>query len=120
MVTRSKLKPKIKKIPDCQTCGACCVSNYDYGYHAGIEPDDYERLSSYYKRHNVIDALFFDKKLATKVRSDGTVVCVAFRGKIGKKCSCAIYPNRPSICREFSPGNMYCREARKQEKIESR
>jgi len=119
-MARKPKKIKTKKIPDCQTCGACCVSNYDYGYHVDLEEDDYKRLSPHYKRHNVVHALGFGCKLAAKTRKDGTIVCVAFRGTIGKACQCAIYKNRPSVCREFPPGSSYCHEARKQEKIESR
>jgi Fe-S-cluster containining protein len=38
--------------------------------------------------------------------------CVAFEGKLGERCGCSVYPDRPAVCREFEPGGELCREAR--------
>lgn len=39
--------------------------------------------------------------------------CVALRGKVGVRVSCAIYEHRPAACRAFVPGSALCLEARK-------
>lgn len=38
-----------------------------------------------------------------KKHPDG-IACVFFRGRVGKKCGCAIYEFRPWNCRYFSAG----------------
>ena len=45
-------------------------------------------------------------------RRRNDVVCVAFRGTIGKKCSCTIYEHRPKVCRAFRPGSKGCKHLR--------
>lgn len=41
--------------------------------------------------------------------------CIALRGVIGEHVRCAIYEDRPRVCREFEPGNEMCLWCRKRE-----
>lgn len=38
--------------------------------------------------------------------------CIALAGQVGDCVSCAIYAQRPSVCREVMPGDAFCRKAR--------
>lgn len=38
--------------------------------------------------------------------------CVALDGAIGGPCSCAIYDERPAVCRQFERGSRDCQRAR--------
>jgi hypothetical protein len=33
---------------------------------------------------------------------------------VGVACGCSIYPDRPSVCRQFAVGEALCRDAREQ------
>ena len=43
--------------------------------------------------------------------------CAALEGKIGEKVGCAIYDERPNVCRAFEVGNTLCRSFRKERGI---
>jgi Fe-S-cluster containining protein len=43
------------------------------------------------------------------LRVDG---CAALRGSLFRSVSCAIYEERPSVCREFVPGSKRCKDSR--------
>jgi uncharacterized protein len=97
----------------CTTCGACCVT-YRVSFHRhelDSEPGGW------------VPAAF------TEMMKDGCVCmrgtkyrprrCLALRGSIGVDVSCAIYPQRPSPCRTFTPeagaghGDAACGDARR-------
>ncbi len=42
----------------------------------------------------------------------GDRVCVAFSGGVGQRCSCTIWEEQPSACRNFVVGGPTCRLAR--------
>jgi len=42
----------------------------------------------------------------------GDRVCVAFADKVGRRCSCTIYEDRPRACQGFEIGGLWCRLAR--------
>jgi Fe-S-cluster containining protein len=44
----------------------------------------------------------------------GRPTCVAFTGTVGRACGCAIYGDRPRVCRQFTVGERLCRQARQQ------
>jgi len=97
---------------DCRKCGACCSGLMDYGYFVDLEEGDVLRLPKHYRKKHVLQVNNSSDwmALATKVRPSGMVVCVAFRGRPGKKCWCSIYDMRPRACRDFKPGSLACRE----------
>ena len=43
-------------------------------------------------------------------RDDGA--CIALRGIVGHSCRGAIYERRSIVCREFTPGDADCSQAR--------
>lgn len=100
---------------DCRTCGACCGPGVDEEYYVSLLEGDAERLSDGYRRLHVVhtdeECLF--NHLATKRTKHSGVVCVALRGKIGRRVCCSIYRRRPCLCRTFRRGDESCIEARK-------
>jgi len=90
-------------IYDCTKCGACC-RGFDvdlvWSDH-GVPEDMTERTT------DNID-LF-------KMRQHKDGSCVALCGNIGESVSCSVYENRPSVCRDFQPGNIQCQLIRIQE-----
>lgn len=45
--------------------------------------------------------------------TDNCGTCIALKGVIGQRVSCAIYPRRPVVCLEFLPGESDCLVARR-------
>jgi len=117
----------MKPVFDCKNCGACCVGNIDYGYLVDLEPEDIKKLTPYYRRKHVVypSPILIacgsdgNAALATRIGREGNFPCVAFRGRVGGSCYCAIYKDRPKVCKDFPMGSEYCLEARKQEGLES-
>lgn len=79
----------------CLTCGACC---------------SYFRVSFYWgELHSefAVPEAFTEPVSPTRLAMTGTNQsrprCVALQGRVGDCVSCAIYPNRPSPCRDFQP-----------------
>jgi Fe-S-cluster containining protein len=50
--------------------------------------------------------------LGTRAQSSGGRACVAFRGQASGQCHCAVYEDRPGVCRRFRVGDYHCRIAR--------
>lgn len=96
---------------DCRSCGACCV-------HGGEVPVYLTDLTPPHLTRPVRGRIGFDDRdEAEGVRympkhPDGR--CKALKGVVGASVSCAIYDQRPAICREFPPGSDGCRYAREQ------
>ena len=108
---------RVNSVPDCRTCGACCVdvTSCYMGAYAVLTERDAKRLSAHYLRHNVVDLgtkyKYSDLYLLEREHPDG-FACCAFRGRVGGPCYCRIYSDRPTICREFKPGSDRCLAAR--------
>ncbi|HEU0033253.1 MAG TPA: YkgJ family cysteine cluster protein [Kofleriaceae bacterium] len=94
---------------DCRTCGACCVnlpSNRAEGFTSWVEIADGDAIlarSDLVKKHVVRDA---DGVPHLRLAADGR--CLALRGALGERASCAIYHDRPSPCRRVQPGDALC------------
>lgn len=85
--------------PDCQSCGACCA--YSDTWPEFLEEDDGDGIP---------EAMCDCEHGRMKCIGDR---CVALVGVIGEKVACAVYPNRPSVCRQFPHGNVdYCNTVR--------
>lgn len=99
---------------DCQACGACCVhlGPYDGNAYVYLDQDEARRM----RRLGlpVIQGVLGSPCLAAAPHDGawGFPACVAFEGELGKRCGCAVYEERPSVCREFAMGSELCREAR--------
>ena len=98
---------------DCRTCGACCGPGSDEESYVSLEDEDVARLSTRYRRQVFPQrGLCYGRALTTKRTSSGCV-CVALRGTVGQRVSCAIYERRPLACRVFCRGGRDCLDARR-------
>jgi len=92
---------------ECTTCGRCCVSPGGSRTVVNLFHDDEFRMPLHVLKMVTEPAvpLYPDGPLVLKMveKADG-LGCVAFRGRVGKRCGCAIYEWRPYHCRFFDPG----------------
>lgn len=117
----------MKPVPDCLTCGACCVAPYDQDAFANVEDKDLLRLGEKLVRlyvHAPIPkgcvtapeiAVATKPRVMTRgpLKGDISCACKALRGNVGHRVSCAIYEQRPRVCRiALKPGDRVCREIR--------
>lgn len=124
-----------KEVPDCRTCGACCSPWQQQDAFCDLEPRDVTRLGAYAKKHAVTETTLQsiaravatgrhipDAVLRTKdeeqrsgpLKGLHVVTCVALRGSVMGRCSCAVYEKRPRACREaVKPGDRTCRDIRR-------
>lgn len=85
---------------DCQTCGACCAYSADWPRFS-LETD--EELAK-------IPEKFIAADLSGMKFEAGR--CAALTGELGKHVGCAVYADRPLVCRTCMPGDAECRIAR--------
>lgn len=86
----------------CQSCGACCRAHYPDGTvkKEWVAVDNPIPIS---------DALLAFGIMGNPVmRMTRAGRCAALVGRIGKSVSCAVYADRPSPCRNFTPGGDRC------------
>jgi uncharacterized protein len=94
---------------DCQRCGACCVNlpaNRAEGFPYWVELEPGDRLLT---RADLVRKLVVDDPDGVphlRTAADGR--CLALRGALGRRVSCAIYHHRPSPCRRVQPGDANC------------
>jgi Fe-S-cluster containining protein len=97
----------------CLRCGACCAS-FRVAFHwSEAEPD----------LGGQVPPAFTEQLDPHRVVMRGTQAyrprCVALEGAVGEHVRCAIYPQRPSICRQVQPAweagqpNPQCERARR-------
>lgn len=79
---------------DCQSCGACCA--YSESWPAFIGSRDSEDIPEEYIDADNARMLCFGKR------------CAALTGEIGSRAACAVYAQRPLVCREFQAGSDDC------------
>lgn len=100
-------------VPDCRTCGACCVAELRSPFYVGVTDVDVARLSPRWRARHVSHG-----SLLTRLDPVGRCVCVGLRGAVGRRVSCSIYPRRPEPCRLIEAGDAECRRARRQAGLE--
>ena len=99
----------MNELPDCQSCGACCVE-------AGAVPVAPEDTTPRGLTHSVRRRMGFasfeadDGVRCMKQEIGGR--CVALRGEVGTAVHCSTYARRPQVCRTFQPGSEGCAAAR--------
>lgn len=88
---------------DCLSCGACCREAYD-----SVEISKREPVIKRHPTLVVVDGA------RSKLRRHGTR-CAALSGggTPTETYACAIYPDRPKTCREFTLGSSNCLDARR-------
>ena len=99
---------------DCQLCGACCVQQglFDGTSYVYLDRQEAKRLRR--MGLTVVQGALGDSYLGCRSHAGagGRPACVALEGKVGLRCGCSIYSERPSVCREFEVGEALCRAAR--------
>ncbi|HTY02875.1 MAG TPA: YkgJ family cysteine cluster protein [Rhodocyclaceae bacterium] len=97
----------------CTACGACCAT-YRVTFYCG-ETDEFAG--------GVVPSSLVEQVTPVMACMRGTAMqpprCVALQGEVGRAVSCAIYEQRPSVCRDFAPlaalhrGDDACVDARR-------
>ncbi len=85
---------------DCKSCGACCAYSSAWPRFT---------LESDAAIARIPRALM--NGAASAMRCDGDR-CSALSGCVGTSVACAIYADRPDVCRDCTPGDDACRIAR--------
>lgn len=132
-MTRGRKLPKV--IPDCMTCGLCCISTEDQEAYADVTEEDVERLGAKWSAKNVLRPSTFDQFLSAvagpglppgAIRTTWKTVrsgplakwevcaCVALKGDPMRSVKCAVYERRPQTCRvAVKPGDRTCMALRR-------
>ena len=101
------------KSEDCTHCGACCAT-----YLVTFLRDELDSAPGGWVPTALTDPIYGRAAYMCGTRHHPRR-CVALRGTIGVEVSCAIYPQRPSPCRDFAPeagaghGDARCGDARR-------
>jgi Fe-S-cluster containining protein len=100
------------ELPPCLECGACCVTDLEYGKggFVRLQAGDFDRLPEKYRLKVIKDSDPGVDRLGHKGLPTTGYRCVALRGEVNKKVSCAIYEERPTLCRTFERGSQDCRK----------
>jgi Fe-S-cluster containining protein len=97
---------------DCQTCGACCLDFFRTSGYIQLTNGEAARM----RRLGLpVVREFGQLELGTKPHEGGEpgeTCCVAFVGRVGESCACAIHADRPGACRRFQAGSEMCKCAR--------
>jgi uncharacterized protein len=84
----------------CQTCGACCAFSAEWPRFSLESEIDLDR----------IPGIFVDDERG-RMRCNGNR-CSALVGAVGVATACAIYNDRPDVCKACLPGDDACLTAR--------
>ena len=87
-------------VPNCISCGACCV----FGL-IPINRREPEPLRNYVEL-TLDNADVVVERALRRDQEDGR--CAHLFGKIGAEIGCDVYPDRPQVCRDFEPGSDRC------------
>lgn len=118
----------------CRSCGICCVSLTSNEVYCDVTVEDMKRLSKGFVKKNVLRPRLFDqlalaldgnripdgaiktvwtKQKAGPLKGVEVCACAALRGSVMQNVSCAVYENRPHVCRvAVVPGDKACRDVR--------
>jgi uncharacterized protein len=109
LLEKSVIRENSDEIPDCQTCGLCCVmfASVQLNSNDELSPLDYWEITINSDDNTEI---VVDKLLR---RNGETGSCVHLSGELGKNVSCKIYEERPNICRKFAAGSDRCHALRR-------
>jgi Fe-S-cluster containining protein len=107
-VANNVITPKDAPVPDCVTCGACCMALPCVGVrpHEKIPAEDYWDITV----EGASGEIIVDRYL----RRDGeTSYCTALEIINNEQALCRIYEERPQICRDFEAGSDKCHALRR-------
>ncbi|HVN33284.1 MAG TPA: YkgJ family cysteine cluster protein [Thermoanaerobaculaceae bacterium] len=106
---------------DCTTCGACCFGKRDY---VQVFAHDAARLGASRTAELVAPAV---GEIAASVGREAEPKrfmkmthgrCIALRTPAPNRFLCAVYEDRPLLCRALEPGSAPCLEARARMKVQ--
>lgn len=105
-VAENVLTSKVTPIPDCLTCGVCCV----YALSVSVSNSDPTPPENYWEimLEDSASEIVVNKMLK---RTD--TKCDYLGGKIAKNVACQIYEVRPDPCRAFEAGSDRCHAYRR-------
>lgn len=88
---------------ECTSCGRCCVSPEGVLMTVPLVEEDLEAFPLHILSMVTYPDSVYGRLTKNVDHPDGRA-CIAFRGRVGKKCGCAIYEFRPWNCRFFKAG----------------
>jgi len=97
---RPMLETSPPDIFDCQTCGACCAYSAEWPRFSLETDEEIARIPD----------TFIAADLSGMKFEAGR--CAALTGEVGKHVGCAVYADRPQVCRTCMPGDEECKMAR--------
>lgn len=112
--TKNIITPADSPIPDCQTCGACCV----FFLCVAVNENGYQTPPEYVwqvTREAAGGEITVDRFMR---RDEEKLNCTALVGTLGENVGCGIYENRPQVCRDFEAGSDKCHALRRAYGIE--
>jgi Fe-S-cluster containining protein len=91
---------------ECTSCGRCCVSPGGMRTVVHLSQEDVDQMPLHVLQMTTEKYMpkYEDFRIMKNVEKPDGLGCIAFRGRVGKKCGCAIYEWRPWHCRHFHPG----------------
>ncbi len=98
-------------VPDCRTCGGCCLIDLHEPTYFPLMAGDRARLPKRLHLHIVDDQLTTITTRAKRGPLAGKKItrCVMLKGTVGHAVSCSVYEDRPTVCREaIEPGDAAC------------
>jgi uncharacterized protein len=99
-------------IPDCVTCGACCM----YARVVAFSRAESENIKAYWDiTLDGADDVVIERVFPLGSESGH---CVNLEGTVGHEVGCRIYPDRPHVCSDFEPGSDRCHGFRRKAGIE--
>lgn len=93
-------------VPDCLTCGACCM----FLFAVGVKPTDDVPPENFWNITDESGEIVVDDYLK---RDAETLFCAALNVTADGQMPCGIYERRPQTCRNFEAGSDKCRAIRR-------
>jgi Fe-S-cluster containining protein len=107
LVRNNVITPPDAPIPECLSCGACCVAHVC----VGVRPGEDQAAADQWE---IVPENDPDLVVDVYIRRDAdTQACVALEGTIGENVACRVYETRPSVCRLFEAGSDRCHALRR-------
>lgn len=108
----------VSAVPDCQTCGACCVNSNANRGEKFVDWVEVDRRDVLLKRRVAQRLVVYNDAGVPHLRLDDEGRCVALRGRLGRQVLCAIYEARPRVCRRVEAGSALCHQYRRDHQLE--
>ena len=112
--------PALGENYDCTACGACCFGKRDY---VQVFADDVARLGPARTAQFVAPAAGESPASVGRPSEPQRFMkmthghCTALRTEVPNRFLCAVYEDRPMLCRALVPGSAPCLEARARREV---